>query len=124
MAEPEHLLLARRHLVRVQVAAHNPVDSSDLYIYGFLTLENAVAAAADHFGIEWKKTHPSKAEVAEELHEKHGLTDVSALLRTLNDLRKAESYGESATPTDLTAEQIAIAVERFVESVGRLVDTP
>jgi hypothetical protein len=124
MAEPEHLELARKHLVRVQVAAHDPVDSSDLYIYGFLTLENAVVAAADHFGIEWKKTHPSKAEVADELHRGHGLADVSGLLRTLNDLRKAESYGEAATPIGMTAEQIAVAIEAYVESVGELLRNP
>jgi hypothetical protein len=115
--------LSRIQLAKVQVAAQDPVDLSDLYLYGFVALENAVVIAAEHFGIATQKTHPSKAHAAEELHAKHGMTDVSSLLRDLNELRKAEEYGETRPATTMTPEFIATAVEDFVNSVGALFDT-
>ena len=64
MTEPPKLKLARDQLARVQVAAYDPVDWSDLAMYSFYALENAVVAAADHFGVPWKPNHPSKVEAA------------------------------------------------------------
>ena len=46
------LALARRHLERVQNSWDDPVDWDDLSLYGFYCLENAVEAAALHFGMK------------------------------------------------------------------------
>lgn len=118
MAEPPKLQLARQQLARVQVASHHPVDWSDLALYAFYALENAVAVAADHFAVKWQTTHPSKVAAAGELHTKYGLPDVSALLTTLNSLRKSEAYGETPPPGAITAEDVATEVEQFVDSVA------
>lgn len=120
MAEPPKLRLARQQLARVQVASQDPVDWSDLALYGFYALENAVVAAADHLGVKWQTTHPSKVAAASELHSKHGLPDVSRLLTQLNTLRKSEAYGEVAPPPSMTATDVATQVENFIDSVGRL----
>jgi len=120
MPEPPKLALARQQLARVQVASTDPVDWSDLALYAFYALENAVAAAADHFGVSWQTTHPSKVAAARTLNTKHGLTDVAALLTTLNILRKSEAYGETPPPRSTTAEDIAREVEQFIESVASL----
>ncbi len=120
MAEPPKLQLARQQLARVQVASHDPVDWSDVALYAFYALENAVAAAADHFAIRWQTTHPSKVAAASELHTKHGLPDVSALITTLNSLRKSEAYGETPSPRSMTAEDVAMEVEQFLDSVAAL----
>jgi hypothetical protein len=120
VAEPPKLQLARQQLARVQVASHDPIDWSDLALYAFYALENGVAVAADHFAVRWQTTHPSKVAAARELHTKHGLPDVSALLTTLNTLRKSEAYGEAPSPRSMTAEDVAAEVERFVDSVAAL----
>ncbi len=120
MAEPPKLQLAREQLARVQVASHDPVDWSDVALYGFYALENAVVAAADHFAVRWETTHPSKVAAARELHTQHGLPDISGLLTRLNTLRKSEAYGETAPPRSMTAEDVATEVEHFVDSVAGL----
>ena len=120
MKEPQKLFLAREQLTRVQVAWTDPVDWSDLTIYAFYALENAVVAAADHLGVEWKQTHPSKVEAARELHEAHGLPDIADLLTELNTLRKSEAYGEVRPSETHDAEDIAIQVEEYIEAVAGL----
>ncbi|MGH8924484.1 MAG: hypothetical protein ACRDWA_07610 [Acidimicrobiia bacterium] len=47
----DRVQLAKEQLERVRVAAIDPVDWSDLSLYAFYALENAVVAAAEHFGI-------------------------------------------------------------------------
>lgn len=116
------LELAREQLGRVQVAAIDPVDWSDLTIYGFHAVENAVVAAADAVGLPWQKTHPSKLEVARTLAAEHGLPSVAGLLVELNTLRKSEAYGEVGPSDDTSAEDIAIAVEEYVEAVASFIE--
>jgi len=120
MTEPTKLRLARDQLDRVQVAWLEPVDWSDLAMYGFYALENAVVAAADHFGVQWKPNHPSKVDAARLLAEQHGLPDVASLLLELNTLRKSEAYGEMPSSRTRSAEDIAIEVEQYVEAVAAL----
>jgi hypothetical protein len=79
-----------------------------------------VEAAAIHVGIKTSKKHWEKADVAEELHKKHGLPDVEQLLRDLNEARKSAAYGDVPTP-DLNAEDVASAIERYVDAVAELV---
>jgi len=121
--EPDKLQLAREQLARVQVAWLDPVDWSDLALYGFYALENAVVAAADRAGLDWRQTHPSKVEAARQLHDRFGLPDVANLLIELNDLRKATAYGETQPARSLGPEDIAVEVERFIEAVAAFVDT-
>ena len=89
----DKLKLARRHLERVQAAWDTPTDWDDLSIYGLYCLEAAVEAAAAHVGLMTSKKHWEKADIAGELHKKHGLPDVGQLLRDLNDARKAAKPG-------------------------------
>jgi hypothetical protein len=120
MTEPPKLKLARDQLARVQVASYDPVDWSDLAMYSFYALENAVVAAADHFGVPWKPNHPSKVEAARFLANQHGLPEIADLLIELNTLRKSEAYGEISLSRTRSAEDIAIEVEQYVEAVAAL----
>jgi hypothetical protein len=88
--------------------------------YSFYTLENAVVAAADHFGVPWKPNHPSKIEAARFLANQHGLPEIADLLIELNTLRKSEAYGEISPSRTRSAEDIAIEVEQYVEAVAAL----
>ncbi len=120
--QPTKLELARRQLARVQVAWLDPVDWSDLSIYGLHALENAVVAAAEHLDITWQRTHPNKVSVARRLHAEHGLPDVADLLVDLNSLRKSEAYGELPPAEQRDPEDIAITVEEFLDAVSALVE--
>ena len=99
----------------------DPVDWSDLSLYAFYALENAVMAAADQLGVTWERTHPSKVAAARALHQQNGLPDVAPLLQELNEIRKSESYGEVRPPSTFDAEDIAVAVEDYVEAVDGLI---
>lgn len=116
------LELARQQLSRVQVAAIDPVDGSDLCIYGFHALENAPVAAADHLSIPRERNHPNKVFVARTLASQHGLPDVSGLLSDLNSLRKSEAYGEMAPSRSRSAKGIAVEIEVYVEAVAVLME--
>ena len=90
----EKLSLAQRHLHRVRSAGLDAHDIDDLSLYGFYCLEAAVEAAALHVGIKTTRRHWEKANAARELHKRHGIPDVSDLVRDLNDARKAVAYGD------------------------------
>jgi hypothetical protein len=113
------LKVAQRHLKRVLAAWDTPTDWDDLSLYGFYCLEAAVEAAAVHVGITTSRKHWEKADIADELHEKHGLPDVGQLLRDLNDARKAAAYGDVPAP-NLDAEDVASEIEIYVDAVRRL----
>ena len=72
------LKVSRRHLERVLTAWDTPTDWDDLSLYGFYCLEAAVECAAIRVGITTSKKHWEKADIADELHKKHGLPDVGA----------------------------------------------
>lgn len=114
------LKLARRHLGKVQDAWSEPTDWDDLSLYGFYCLEAAVEAAALHFGLRTSKKHWEKVDLSEELHKRHGLPDISNLLRDLNDARKATAYGDVPLP-EFDAEDLASEVESFVAAVEALI---
>ena len=50
------------------------------------------------------RKHCEKADIADELHAKHGLPEVGQLLRDLDDARKATAYGDVPAP-NLDAER-------------------
>ena len=116
----DKLTLARRHLERVQVAWCDPTDWADLSIYGFYALEAAVDAACLHVGFNTARRHPARAKAAAALASRHGLPDVSELLRDLNEVRKHQSYGDVDAP-ELSAEETAATVEAYVGSVAALI---
>ena len=117
----DKLKLARRHLERVLAAWDTPTDWDDLSIYGLYCLEAAVEAAATHIGLMTSKKHWEKADIAGELHKKHGLPDVGQLLRDLNDARKAAAYGDVPAPS-LDAEDVASEIELYVDAVAQLLE--
>lgn len=124
MAEAsDKITLARGQLARVQVASLDPVDWSDVALYGLYALENAVVAAAEILGIPWTRSHPSKVDVARKLHEQHGLPDISDLLTELNARRKSEAYGEEPVSTSQTPELVATRIEEFIEAVAAVIAT-
>ena len=113
------LKVAQRHLERVLAAWDTPTDWDDLSLYGFYCLEAAVEAAALYVGITTSRKHWEKAEIADELHKKHGLPEIGQLLRDLNDARKATAYGDVPVP-NLAAEEVASEIERYVDSIAQL----
>ena len=110
---------AKQHLERVLAAWEDPTDWADLTIYGFYCLEASVVAAAAHIGLEFKKTHAEKAEIARKLFRSHDLPDVADFLWVLNTARKAMAYGDVGFPV-LNAEDVAIKIEEYVEAVSAL----
>ncbi len=110
--------LARAHLERVEASWDDPTDWADLSTYGFYCLEACVVAAALHLGHKRPQNHSDKAETAALLAEEHGLPDLWDLLRDLNDMRKHEAYGDVDAPDGLNAEEVAAAIEEYVEFVG------
>lgn len=117
----DELALARHHLKRVLGAWDDPTDWDDLSLYGFYCLEASVAAAAVRVGIGTSKKHWEKADVAGELHRKHGLPDIEQLLRDLNDARKSAAYGDIPAP-ELNAKDVASEIEAYVDAVVDLVE--
>jgi hypothetical protein len=113
----DKLKLARRHLDRVLNAWDTPTDWDDLSLYGFYCVE----AAAMQTDIKTSKKHWEKADIARELHAKHGLPDVEQLLRDLNEARKFAAYGDIPAP-NLNAEEVASQVEEYVGAVEILVE--
>lgn len=110
---------AKQHLERVLAAWDAPTDWADLTIYGFYCLESSIVAAALHIGLEFKKTHAEKAEIARKLSRSHSLPDVADFLRVLNDARKAVAYRDVEFP-NLDAEDVAVKIEEYVEAASAL----
>jgi hypothetical protein len=115
------LRLAEKHLLRVQSAWDSPTDWDHLTIYGLYCLEAAVEAAAIALGMTVTKQHWNKANIAAGLHQTHDLPDIEALMRDLNEARKAEAYGDIPAP-DLDPEEVATDVERYVDAVRELLE--
>ena len=103
---------------RVLAAWDDPTDWSDLSLYGFYCLEASVVSAAIQMGLEPKRTHTRKAELARTL-QPHGLPDIDTLLSDLNMARKAAAYGDVDFP-ELDAEDVAARIEEYVDAVSAL----
>ena len=112
--------LALGHLERVQLAWDVPTDWANLSTYGFYCLEASVVAAALHLGRERPGGHFEKQQEASYLADQQGLPEIGDLLVDLNAMRKHEAYGDVDPPEDLDSEDIAVAIERYVESVREL----
>lgn len=120
-AAKKKLKIAEKHLEKVQAAWDDPTDWDDLSIYGLYTFENAVQAAAEHLSISWQPTHASQMQVAKLLAEKHGLPDVTDVLKDLNSMRLYSAYGDRRFTNRFDSEDIASQAEGFVDAVRELV---
>ncbi len=119
--EAEALLkLAREQLAR---AEEDPDDAENVFVWSFWGLENTIMAAAAHAGIMSIKQHWAKGEAARRLAGQFGLTDVSALLRDLNDGRKSAAYGDTEAP-DIAPGDVLIQFRGYVEEVAEFLKKP
>lgn len=115
----DKLSIAQRHLGRVREAWDAPTNWDDLCLYGFYALEAAVGCACLHFGASIDRKHWTRVTAAREL-SRHGLDDVSDLLRDLNEGRKSVAYGDVDRP-ELDAEAVSVRIEKYVDSISKLV---
>ena len=86
-----------------------------------LTQTTTLYDHGDVFGKEVQPVHRHRAEAAKQLSSEHGLDDVSELILDLNEVRKSEAYGDVIAP-DLDAEDVAITIEEYIDSVAAVVD--
>lgn len=119
------LSLAKKQLGRVRAAISDLKDPEEAVTWAFYAYENAVVAAAEAAGLPWKKTHPSKAEVAGSLHKRGMVSlDVGGRIARLNELRKDVQYGESGPSIEeIDLEALTTELERFIQEVERLVES-
>jgi len=108
--------LAREHLDR-GLAGLTASDMTEAVAWLFFSLEAAIVSVADKHGLNTKKQHWRKAEVAEELYKQGVLPhDYSDTLRLLNEARKVATYeGDEPDLEGQSLEDIAAEVERAVE---------
>lgn len=115
--------LAREHLNRglAGVAAGDPTEA---VAWLFLSLEAAIVSVAEKHGLDTKKQHWKKAEVAAELHSSGVLPhDFSDALLLLNEARKVATYdGDEPDLDGRPLEEIAADVEDAVGLAERGAD--
>ena len=116
--------LAREHLDR-GLSGVTSGDTTEAVAWLFLSLEAAIVSVAEKHGLNTKKQHWKKAEVAEELHKKGVLPhDFSDTLRLLNEARKVATYeGDEPDLDGQSLEDIAADVESAVERAERAVSS-
>jgi hypothetical protein len=120
-----HLQLASAQCDEATVHAWEPPEPAQCVSLVFYAYENAVVAAAEAVGYKWKKTHPSKVEIARDLVKHKKLkTDIADRLEQFNTLRKDVSYGEpGANLQELDLEDVVSDLEHFVQEVEDLVSS-
>src|SRR2546430_562756 len=94
----KHLNRARKQLERVQTASWDPEDQDreDAVTWAFYAYENGLVAVLEKKGLPWKPTHWDKLRAADAIHQKGlVLTNISARLVELNELRKDVQYEEA-----------------------------
>ena len=108
--------LAREHLDR-GLAGVTASDTTEAVAWLFLSLEAAIVAVADKHGLDTKKQHWIKAEVAQGLHRRGVFPDdYSDTPRLLNEARKVATYeGDEPGLDGRSLEDIAVEVEAAVE---------
>jgi predicted AAA+ superfamily ATPase len=121
MAPRSKAVLAREHLDRAlpAVAAE---DHAEAVAWLFVSIEAAIVAVADAQGLDTKKAHWRKAEVATELHASGALpVDYADTLKLLNEARKAVFYeGEDPDLGGQSLDDIALIVESAVEQAEQV----
>jgi predicted AAA+ superfamily ATPase len=121
MAPRSKALLAREHLDRALPAVAGE-DLTEAVAWLFVSLEAAIVAVADAQGLDTKKDHWKKAEVATELHATGVLPiDYADTLKLLNEARKAVFYeGENPDLGGQSLEDIASTVQSAVEQAEQV----
>jgi hypothetical protein len=115
------LELAAKHLGKVQAARNGP-DWGDLAMYGLYCLEALVRAATLKNGDKPHTTHWEKVNQAKTLAKAHGFPNIDKLMHLLNDMRKAEAYGdEEFDESSCDADDIADQIETYFDAVARFV---
>lgn len=116
--------LAREHLDR-GLSGVTSGDTTEAVAWLFLSLEAAIVSVAEKHGLDTKKQHWKKAEVAEDLYKKGVLPhDFSDTLRLLNEARKVATYeGDEPDLEGQSLEDIAADVESAVELAEREVSS-
>lgn len=107
--------IAREHLAKAQEELDG--DLRDAVQWAFASLEAAIDALAAEEGIAIDQQHWKRTDAARALHQKGILpSDLSALHRELNFLRKAIFYeGEELEEDGFSVEDAVAAVEIVVE---------
>lgn len=109
----------QRAKVQYEKAQENSDDDDQVFIWCFYALENAVVAAATHADEDFRRDHWTKAEAARRLARDSGMTDVSDLLRDLNDARKGTAYGDVEEP-EIDPEDVLEQVGDYIGEVEKL----
>ncbi|WP_420264629.1 HEPN domain-containing protein [Candidatus Magnetominusculus dajiuhuensis] len=119
----DKLKKAKVHMKRALEACNNE-DSEEAVMWAFYAYENAVVAAAERFGINWKKTHFSKAQVARDLYKKKYLSiDVGDKIEEFNSLRKDVQYDEPGPDLlSIDLQDMAAELEDFIADVGKAIE--
>jgi hypothetical protein len=107
--------------------ALNACNSNDIEVavtWAFYAYENAIVAAAERFGINWKKNHFSKAQAARELYNrKHLSVDVGDKIAEFNTLRKDVQYGEHGPDLlSVNLQDLASELENFISDVEKVIE--
>jgi hypothetical protein len=113
-------VLAREHLQRA-LSGVATGDVTEAVTWLFLSLEAAIVAVADRHGVDTRRQHWRKAEVAEELFRTGVLSrDVSSTLQVLNEARKVATYdGDEPDLAGQSLQDLAADVEAAVELAER-----
>ena len=112
--------LALSHCQRVRASWDAPTDWTILATFGFYCLEACIVAAALHLGWPRPGGHPAKHSAAHRLSIDHSLPDVRDLLHDLHEMQKYEAYGDTPPPSGLDAQDVAMAIEEYVDSVSQM----
>lgn len=113
----------KRAKLQYQKAQENSDDPDQVFVWCFYALENAVVAAATHADEEFQRNHWTKAEAARRLARDEGMTDVSEMLRDLNDARKGTAYGDIEEP-EIEPEDVLTEVGDYIKEVENLLSPP
>jgi hypothetical protein len=119
----EHVNLARKQWDDASVDSWEPEEPESCVSNVFYAYENVIVAAAEAFGIRWKRNHYDKAELAAKLAQEGKVkTDIHDLMLHLNDLRKDISYGEPGSDLlDKDLYQLVADLEAMVDEVEEIV---
>ena len=121
----KHFKLASKQADGAAVHAWEPSEPAQCVGLTFYAYENGVVAAAEAACLTWKRTHPSKVEVARELFSQKKLkTNIADRLEYFNRLRKDVSYGEPGEDlTEVDLEDVVSDLYEFLAEVEEFVSS-
>lgn len=100
-------------------------DVTEAVTWLFLSLEAAIVAVAERYGVDTQKQHWKKAEAAAELYARGVFPqDLSDTLRLLNEARKVATYdGDEPDLGERSLEDLAVDVEAAVARAEKVSDS-